>query len=68
MKHNNTFINVTNLKYFEKCNLSHFKNFDNKTFYQNSLNYALCMPLDYNAKLENFENKKNNEFINILPC
>ena len=43
---------------FEKCNLSHFKNFDNQTFYDNLLNYALFMPLDYHSNLDEIKGRK----------
>ena len=38
---------MSDYKMFENCNLSHFRNFDNQTFYDNKLNIALCMPINY---------------------
>ena len=34
-------------EYFERCSKSHFPNIDNKTYYENRLDMALCMSLDY---------------------
>ena len=43
--------NITGIELFERCNKSHFPNIDNITYYKSRLNFALCMPIDYKAKL-----------------
>ena len=47
----NTVDNIKDIEYFERCNKSHFPNIDNATYHSNNLNLALCMPIDYKAKL-----------------